>query len=1017
MSNSHDHIQEIQKITGGKILVAAVNDPSIAELSFYTPGCAPAYFVNCVFPPDILNQERRVWKYSLKPGFRHDITLDFEKKLNDVKNPAITNAEKKSLLSALKKLPWVAWAGKTPHGVHAGVYFKDWTEKKHSGRILDWIMDELAAAGYSGTLELDWSPSVNINRPSRFLNKFDFWRPSARLDASLVTTAPAKSTPKKLKAKKTTSGSLKDQATRQYALYCRAYMLTADETAVKVGKPVAWVNQVWASEPQTAFNTFNVDLGRYVGPRSPRGLYRQNNFHWKPELYRNAGWSWEWCWSQKMSPATAKKHVFIDPQFDELLKLLNHAYDLAVKLNGGFQVYKSWREWVEADIDRCFIKFGFGGLKPATIQTIKNTIVNECIAAGNNHTSISHIARAGPHHSKDIVKKAFAALGLVKKGSGYNSYYPVPSAWLPAPAPVLAVPPPHQAHVANAMNITAPAPVVVKPLTLDAFWDELAKPVSTAPAPVPDFTWAEITRLLAPAFKKNPDWERFTEDKPDAPDYRLDDLLDLVRKVLTVGGHVYHPVGDLLAVLHQVLNKTAPRYLQWLLDCGHIVVVSPLVADTSTQWLAWRETLLGETRFAWRVVEHCWHGNALEIITGEPGTGKTEALARRLVSVKGKCIGGSSQNNSAGQLEARIKNLGGSHKVKTIHKAYKIVVPVHRKGTGFMRGDLFYGDELGQLACEPAGVMAMRWKPGAEVVLSVGVGQNLPVGAGAVGDDLVSWAERLDGQLPTLKLNRLTKNFRLQGKQGDTDGIVRAFQAVGLGKLPVAGSGLEIDWCKDESEVSRKVAMHGKALGAVALMPTKFGVSEVNYGVMSRNRVDGEEIPVNEWEFQAGEKLLVKHGGRRARKAGLRKGDLVEVAADFDKGYMRDALIEVWKPDGRKIFLEMREVERSHGRTGHDAQGLESDFIVVGINTSRAATRRWLYTALSRCRKKCVLVCTREGLKQCVKSNPQRRTLLPVLLDRAFARFQSAAVTPSVTTKPVAKRKRRKLTSAGGDVV
>lgn len=241
----------------------------------------------------------------------------------------------------------------------------------------------------------------------------------------------------------------------------------------------------------------------------------------------------------------------------------------------------------------------------STIQTIKKTIINECIAAGNNHTSISRIARVGPHHSKDIVRKAFAALGLVKTGSGYNSYYSVPSAWLPVPVLVLAVPKLHQAHVANVVNNNLVSSVPSKPLTLDAFWDELAKPLSPTPAAVPAFSWADITRLLSPAFGKNPDWKRFSEDEPDAPDYRLDDLLDLVRKVLFVDGHVYHPVGDLLAVLHQGLNKTAPLYLQWLLDCGHVVDVSPLVADKSTQWLVWREN-----RVAWAVSKTARNGTS-----------------------------------------------------------------------------------------------------------------------------------------------------------------------------------------------------------------------------------------------------------------------------------------------------------------------------------------------------------------------------------------------------------------------
>jgi hypothetical protein len=829
-------------------------------------------------------------------------------------------------------------------------------------------------------------------------------------------------------------------------------MMTADETAAKVKRSVVWVNKVWSVNPQTAFNTFNVNLGRYVGPRSSRGLYKQTYRKWKPELYRNAGWSWEWCWSEGMSAATAKKHVFTDPQFDELLTLLRQAYDTSVKVNGGVHVYKSWRHWVEADIDRCFLKYGFGGLKSATIETIKTVIINGCIAAGNNHTSISHIARVGPHHSKDIVKKAFAALGLVKKGSGYNSYYPVPAAWLPSP---VAVPPSSsslQAYVANAVNkkgsspVPAPAAssagkskskagksVVPAPLTLEAFWDEIAPAMLSSPSPVPDFMRDAIRRMLAPGYVTNPDWERLTDE--DDMDYRQDDLLDVVRKCLTADGHVYHPAKELHAVLKQILGSgSADYYYSWLFGAGYIVSVSGLLG-LKDEWFAWRETLLGEVRFGWRVVEHCWHGGTVEIITGEPGTGKTETLANRLVAAQGKCIGGSSQNHSALQLEERIKKLKGSHKVKTIHKAYDFQSPVHRKGTGFKRGDVFYGDEVGQLDCEPAGIMAMRWRPGSQVLLTVGEGQNLPVGAGAVGEDLISWERSNSGRLPGLKLTELTENFRLKGAvqpemsllpgdektaQPDTSGIVRAFQTVGRGMVPLAGPGFEIEFCASESDVNRKVTALGKKLGAMCLMPTKAGADAVNAGFRTWGFIDGEPVEANPWEFYAGEKLLVRIvKGGKAKKAGLRKGDVVEVIRDNILGYNPEHCIEVWKPDGNSAYLHFKEVERMHGRTGHSTQGLESDVIVVGITTSRAATKRWLYTAISRCRQRCVIVCTRAGLNKCVKATPTRRTLLPFLLDRALARFNKAglpiAVGGSATVRRGASvaRSRRKPVSVG----
>ena len=139
-------------------------------------------------------------------------------------------------------------------------------------------------------------------------------------------------------------------------------------------------------------------------------------------------------------------------------------------------------------------------------------------------------------------------------------------------------------------------------------------------------------------------------------------------------------------------------------------------------------------------------------------------------------------------------------------------------------------------------------------------------------------------------------------------------------------------------------------------------------------------------EFRTGERLLISNAGTAARRAGLRNGDEVVVAADNDHGHNPNYHIQVLAR-GKLVFVTMREVRRASCRTGHGAQGMEADVVVIALIPSRLSTRRWLYTAASRARKKCILVCTREALKQCIANNPKRRTLLPNLLDKAAAIF------------------------------
>ena len=421
---------------------------------------------------------------------------------------------------------------------------------------------------------------------------------------------------------------------------------------------------------------------------------------------------------------------------------------------------------------------------------------------------------------------------------------------------------------------------------------------------------------------------------------------------------------------------------------GHIIWVSEVVGDKSKAWVAWRDYFEGEARFAWAVVFHVFQGGALTVICGEPGTGKTNEVARELVSAKKagrKCVGGCSLHRSASLLQERIVQLGGTHQVTTIHKGYAIQVPVHRRGTRSLTGDLFYGDELGQLACEAAGVMGLRWRKGSQVLLSVGLGQNEPVGAGSVGEDLVNWLKANEHRLPDSELRQLEKNFRAD--DNDARGIVEFFQSVGRGEVPREfGPGMEVAWCDGDELVSGIAASLEKSHGALVLSPTNHGTSEINYTSVLLDRGGGDMEVANLGEFRTGERLLISKAGTAARRAGLRNGDEVVVAADNDQGHNPNYHIQVLAR-GKLVFVTMREVRRASCRTGHGAQGMEADVVVIALIPSRLSTRRWLYTAASRARKKCILVCTREALKQCIANNPKRRTLLPNLLDKAAAIF------------------------------
>jgi hypothetical protein len=1005
---SHDHIVLVEKLTGGRILAAPEKICFLNEMWLYGDRTArPAYFVNCVFAPSILAHEHRDNELSIKPGWRHDLLLDFEKKQlvkgKWLKNECISLGEKKELMGVLESLPWIAWAGVTPHGVHGGVYFTDWICNSWSGQIVKWIGEQIEKASYKGPVVIDWTPSVSCNRPSRFLDEFSFWRPKARLNASVVIaekgTIPERHVRFHNKRLTFASGSIPNQAKRAKALRCRANAKSTAETALEVGETMAWVEKLWTEVPQEAFNPFNEDLQRTVGPRSHWGYERQSKF----TIHVNAAWSWEWCWSQKMDFETAKAMIFGDPIFAEILKEVRAAWEKCVLLNKGPRITDTWEVWVERDIERCYEKFGSRFLKERTVDRIKEA----AIRTGKQSVTVTEIARM-TGMAKSTVSYGFTALQLVCVRQGKKSHFPLPPEWLAAGTccggPSLPLPLPVTICVERKDGEDqkcAPAghslPNGVKKrkrkrkvMPFEAFWLSIAPPIVESPCPVADLYVKEIENALSAAYSTNPSWRylvrRLWKDNPNNVNNNLSLslLLQLVRGCLAADGHVFHPQSELTAPLAQVLGANAPGFMEWLQASGYVVNVSGLAVDANQPWIAWRYYLEGEVRFAWNTIEHCLKGGALEVVYGEPGTGKTQYLAEKLVIAERagrNCRAGSALNYSARQLRDRLPP-GTKVEVKTLHKAYDIPVEVQdlKPRARRLSGDLLIADEVGQLSCDAAGVLSRRWKRGAEVVLSVGVGQNLPIGPGSVGEDLLAWVggHNLSGCV----LKELTENHRVS--IDGASGVIDFFRAVQRGDVPdKLGPGMEIVWCDDQEAVPNRSASLAHKLNALCFSPTNGVVGQVNSDVVAWERRTGE-FEANAWEFCEGERLVVRDAGAKARQAGLRNGDEVEVAVQMLSGFNPKAQIRV-RFGGKEAGLLIEEVERAHARTGHSTQGAESGIGIIGLVPSRATTRRWLYTAVSRCRKRCVLVCTRVGLEACLANNPRRRTCLPTLLDRAAA--------------------------------
>lgn len=144
-------------------------------------------------------------------------------------------------------------------------------------------------------------------------------------------------------------------------------------------------------------------------------------------------------------------------------------------------------------------------------------------------------------------------------------------------------------------------------------------------------------------------------------------------------------------------------------------------------------------------------------------------------------------------------------------------------------------------------------------------------------------------------------------------------------------------------------------------------------------------------DFFAGEQMIVVEAGRTAKSHKLKNGDVVKVYRDISVNGLPSDKIRVCTNASNLAYVELGEVDWKWCRTGHSTQGIEVDVGIIAVTESRIATKRWLYTATSRCRKQCVVVYTADAISDCVANDPQPRTLLSAILDKSLDHFRNLA--------------------------
>lgn len=369
------------------------------------------------------------------------------------------------------------------------------------------------------------------------------------------------------------------------------------------------------------------------------------------------------------------------------------------------------------------------------------------------------------------------------------------------------------------------------------------------------------------------------------------------------------------------------------------------------------------------------------VITGGPGTGKTtvvQAIIRMAEQEGLRIVLCAPTGRAAKRLEETTER-----KAKTIHR---LLVPDGFQGdvqvfeyneTKLLPADLVIVDEVSMLDMEMMYHLLQALNPRCRCIL-VGDADQLPsVGAGAVLHDII--------QSQVVPVVRLDTIFRQQ----EGGRIVTNAHLINHGRLPVVNADPEFRFVEiqNEEEGAAKVCQIYQTESAEAEDKFVVQILAPMYknpcGVEHLNTVIQEQTNApcpGKGEYKNG-KTLFRRGDKVMQKQnnydkGVFNGDIGEIfAIQNDIIYVRYPEQDV-KYEGQ----EVDEITLAYAITVHKSQGSEYSTVIMTIVNSHVVMlqRNLFYTAVTRAKRKVILVGTKIALQTAIQNTrtSRRFTLL-----------------------------------------
>jgi exodeoxyribonuclease V alpha subunit len=402
--------------------------------------------------------------------------------------------------------------------------------------------------------------------------------------------------------------------------------------------------------------------------------------------------------------------------------------------------------------------------------------------------------------------------------------------------------------------------------------------------------------------------------------------------------------------------------------------------------------------------------NAVAVLTGGPGTGKTTSMRAlvRVLSLKKKKIVLAAPTGRAAKRLSEATGL----EAKTLHRLLQLKPgskPVYDQDSP-IPADIIILDESSMLDTLMVNSLLKAIATGTHLLLVGDVDQLPSVGAGNVLSDIIN--------SEVVAVTRLDHIFR----QGPGSAINTNAHLINQGQIPVVGKDIKDFFFFSEEDPEKAGELVVDLV--TRRIPGKFGFKPSDIQVlapMHRGRVgvgylnEQLQTAINP---EAPGKLQKLYGGRV-----YRVGDKVlQLRNNYDKEVFNgdtgtitainteDQTATVNLEDGRVVeydFSELDELTLAYAVSIHKSQGSEYPVCVIPIMMSHymLLERKLIYTAVTRAKKLVVLVGSKRALAMAVRNGPTSST---------SAKNQTGQTAKKAGNRPSADSRSRRYTGLLG---